>query len=112
MADEAALAEFEEDAAENLPVDARIAAGRMFALRDSVWTDLSHHDSLPVVEVEVYSATYFALLRALPELEQWFKAFDSVLVAGAKTSIKTVSTSTPAIRGPALQRLVQEFRGR
>jgi Ca-activated chloride channel family protein len=112
MADEAALEEFEEDAAENLPADARIAGGRMFALRDSVWTDVRHHDSLPVVEIEVYSTTYFELLRALPELEQWFKAFDSVLVAGTETSIKTVSTSTPAISGRALERLVHEFRGR
>ena len=90
----------------------KVSAGRMFVLRDSVWTDVAHRDSLPVVEIELYSSTYFELLRALPELERWFKAFDSVLVAGTKTSIKTVSSGAPAVEGRALERLVREFRGR
>jgi Ca-activated chloride channel family protein len=112
MADEVSLFEYEEDAAENMPADARLEAGRTFTLVDSVWTDVGHRDSLPVVEIELYSPTYFDLLQALPELEQWFKAFDSVLVAGAETSIKTVASKAPAIRGRALERLVREFRGR
>ena len=89
-----------------------LSTGRMFVLRDSVWTNVAHHDSLPVVEIELYSSTYFELLRALPELERWFKTFDRVLVAGTKTSIKTVSSDAPAVEGRALERLVQEFRGR
>src|SRR2546430_12080549 len=43
--------------------------GRLFVWRDSVWTDIAHSDSLRVVNVAAYSDAYFALLRALPELE-------------------------------------------
>ena len=68
--------------------------------------------ALPVVEVELYGATYFELLRHLPELERWLIEFEHVLVAGANTSIKIVSTSVPPIEGIALGRLVREFRGR
>ncbi len=106
------LNEMEERAAGANDEDTRVAAGRMFVLRDSVWTDVTHHDSLSVVEIEAYSTTYFELLRSLPELERVFKLFDNVLVAGASTSIKIVSTNAPAVLGAALERLVREFRGR
>ena len=109
---EADLNEMEERAAGADDEDTKVAAGRMFVLRDSVWTDVTHHDSLSVVEIEAYSTTYFELLRSLPELERVFKLFDNVLVAGASTSIKIVSTNAPAVLGAALERLVREFRGR
>lgn len=112
VADESALAEMEEQMSADLRGATRLVAGRVFALRDSVWTDLTHRENQPVVEIELYSATYFELLRALPELEQWFKAFDGVLVAGASTSIKTASTKAPALSRAAIARLVREFRGR
>ncbi len=110
---EADLNEMEDRAAfSNSDESVKLSAGRMFVLRDSVWTDVAHRDSLPVVEIELYSSTYFELLRALPELERWFKAFDNVLIAGTTTSIKTVSSGAPAVEGRALERLVREFRGR
>ena len=40
--------------------------GRLFIMRDSTWTDLSHGDSLHVVSIAAYSEAYFALLKALP----------------------------------------------
>src|SRR5256886_6744284 len=46
----------------------RRVGGRLFVRRDSVWTDVAHSDSLPVVRVAAFSDAYFALLRALPEL--------------------------------------------
>src|SRR2546430_2400916 len=46
----------------------RRVGGRLFVRRDSVWTDVAHGDSLPVVRVAAFSDAYFALLRALPEL--------------------------------------------
>src|SRR5439155_23307283 len=44
----------------------RRVGGRLFVRRDSVWTDVAHGDSLPVVQVAAFSDAYFALLRALP----------------------------------------------
>jgi hypothetical protein len=86
-------------------------AGRWFALQDGVWVDRAHSDSLPVVEIELYSETYFELLRYLPELERWLTAMERVLVAGSNTSLEMVSTHAPPVTGAALGRLVREFRG-
>ncbi|HWC72983.1 MAG TPA: VIT domain-containing protein, partial [Gemmatimonadales bacterium] len=64
------------------------AGGRLFILRDSTWTDLSHGDSLRVVTVLPYSDAYFALLKALPELREAAALEPAVLVAGRHASIK------------------------
>src|SRR5260370_16558315 len=42
--------------------------GRLFILRDSVWTDLGHKEGQRVVRVAPFSEAYFALLPALPPL--------------------------------------------
>ena len=105
------LDRLEEQMASEADDKLRFAGGRGFTLQDGVWTDPTHHDSLRVVDVELYSETYFALLRRLPELEQWFADFERVLVAGVHASIRVVADQTPAVRGADLDRLVHEFRG-
>ena len=105
------LVALDEHAAGPTETDARIVAGRWFTLQDSVWVDHAHSDSLPVVEIELYSKTYFELLRYLPELERWLTTMERVLVAGSRTSIKTVTTPATPVTGVALGRLVREFRG-
>src|SRR5436309_11787358 len=62
--------------------------GRMFAWRDSTWTDIAHGDSLRVVEVAAFSDAYFALLRAIPELMKPATLEPAVLVAGRRVSVK------------------------
>src|SRR3989454_298366 len=66
----------------------RRLGSRLFVLRDSVWTDIAHKDSLRVVKVAAFSDAYFALLRALPELVQAAALEPAVLVAGRRASIK------------------------
>src|SRR5438309_1156618 len=63
--------------------------GRVFAWRDSTWTDIAHRDSLRVVEVAAFSDAYFALLRAIPELMKPATLEPAVLVAGRRVSIKS-----------------------
>jgi len=38
-------------------------------MRDGTWTDLGHGDSLRLVTIAPYSDAYFALLKALPDLQ-------------------------------------------
>ena len=88
----------------------RRLGGRMFVLRDSVWTDIAHGDSLPVVNVAAFSDAYFALLRGLPELAQAATLEPTVVVAGGRVSIKIgVSGKTDWASGE-LAKLVSDFR--
>ena len=105
------LVALDERAAGTTEADARIVGGRWFTLLDGVWVDRTHSDSLPVVEIELYSKTYFDLLRYLPELERWLTTMERVLVAGSRTSLQTVTTHATPVTGAALGRLVREFRG-
>src|SRR5438034_187878 len=84
---------------------------RLFVLRDSVWTDVRHGDSLRVVRVAPFSDAYFALLRALPELVKPAALAPAVLVAGRRVSIKIESGGKTAWADGDLERLVREFRG-
>ena len=84
---------------------------RLFVLRDSVWTDTRHGDSLRVVRVAPFSDAYFALLRALPELVKPAALAPAVLVAGRRVSIKIESGGKTAWADGDLERLVREFRG-
>src|SRR5206468_7963391 len=62
--------------------------GRLFIMRDSIWTDLGHGDSLQVVSIAPYSEAYFAVLKALPDLRDVAALEPGVLVAGRRVSIK------------------------
>src|SRR5687768_9679444 len=67
---------------------ARVVAGRSFTLRNGVWEDAAHTRAKRVVNVEPYSAAYFALLRALPELGPVLRELDTATVAGARVSLR------------------------
>jgi len=84
--------------------------GRLFIWRDSTWTDVSHGDSLRVVNVAPYSEAYFALLRAMPDLGQVAALEPAVLVAGRRASIKIEAGGKTAWRAGELDALVRDFR--
>lgn len=88
----------------------RRLGGRMFVLRDSIWTDIAHGDSLPVVNVAAFSDAYFALLRALPELVQAATLEPAVLVAGRRVSIKIEAGGKTTWTDGELAALVRDFR--
>jgi hypothetical protein len=89
----------------------RQIGGRLFVLRDSIWTDLRHAESARVVTVTPYSDAYFALLRALPELVKPAALEPGVLVAGGRISIKIGGGGETTWRAGELERIVREFRG-
>jgi Ca-activated chloride channel family protein len=84
--------------------------GRLFILRQDVWTDLRHADSLSVTKVEPFSDAYFALLRMLPELGHAVALTPAVLVAGRRVSIEIAAGGRTGWRAGELERLVKEFR--
>jgi Ca-activated chloride channel family protein len=91
---------------------ARAVAGRTFRERDGVWEDVLHQTGKRVVEVRAYSAAYFELLRALPELKGYVSELPQVLVAGAGVSVRVhAERGQERLTAEALAKLVRDFRG-
>lgn len=91
--------------------EVRRAGGRVFTLAEGVWTDVSHGDSLRVLSVAPYSAAYFALTRALPELAPSLGVGESLLVAGRRVSLKVVDGGRTSLTAAELRAFVRDFRG-
>jgi Ca-activated chloride channel family protein len=87
------------------------AGGRVFALTAGVWTDVNHSDSLRVLMVAPYSAAYFAVTRALPDLAASLTVGDTVLVAGRQASLKVAPGGRDKLSDSELREFVRAFRG-
>ncbi len=114
-ANEQELAEAEAQLADEVlkgtgagPRDA--VGGRFFELRGDVWTDLTHRADAEVVTVRAYSAAWFELLEALPELEAVLRKHENVVVAGAAVSVQVGADGLDTFDAGALDRLVDDFR--
>jgi len=70
----------------------RHAGDRTFVQRDSVWTDTRFHEGMRIVRVQAFSAAYFVLVQAMPDLRSAFAIGDKVLVAGRQVAVEV----TPA----------------
>lgn len=89
---------------------ARHVAGRLFQERDGVWTDLARADTVPTLDIAPYSAAYFALLRAAPELAPYLQAFEQVLVAGRGINIRVKGGGEERLAPGHVSRVVRAFR--
>lgn len=89
----------------------RRAGSKMFRLVGQAWVDVAHRDSLTVTAIAPFSDAYFALARALPELNQYLSIGDEILVAGKRGSIKITAGGLRHWQGSQLQRVVQSYRG-
>jgi Ca-activated chloride channel family protein len=107
-ADEAAVAGLAKDARAK---EARTVSGRIFTLQNGVWTDVAHEDSLRVVSVAPYSDAYFALVRAIPELGQYMKLGDEIIIAGRTASIRVTQGGARTLSAQELSAAVKGFRG-
>lgn len=88
----------------------RVVGSRRFEQRGTQWADVSQQ-SQRVVTVEAFSAAYFALLKALPELRDVSQLGDDVLVAGRRASIRIQRTGQSTMAGNEMTQLVRDFRG-
>jgi hypothetical protein len=97
--------------------DVRAVGGRLFAMRDGVWTDAAHTalsngptSTNRVIRVKSFTAAYFELLRALPELEPVLRELTEVVVAGERVSVRVGSEGMESISPSELAQLVADFR--
>jgi Ca-activated chloride channel family protein len=88
----------------------RVLAGRVFVLDEGVWTDEDHTEDKVVVEVKVFSAVYFQLVEALPEIGAMLKEFDRTVIAGAAVSLRVTDKGIEDLTDEALKQLVRRFR--
>lgn len=91
--------------------EVRRAGGRLFRRQGDVWTDVAHADSLRVVTVAPFSAAYFAVTRALPELREALAVADQALVAGRRASLAVGPTGRTTLAEAELRAFVRDFRG-
>ena len=83
MADSAASAD-----AARAGIQQRRHGGRIFQLVDGVWTDVRVSDQIKRVKIKPYSAAYFKLVEALPEIRELLSIGEKVVVAGRSIAIE------------------------
>ncbi len=84
---------------------------KLFRQSSGTWIDLAQIDSLPVTEVAAYSEAYFALARALPEINEYLSIGNDVLLAGKSGSIRIHAAGARTWQPGQLTRLVRAYRG-
>lgn len=89
----------------------RVVAGRVFALRDGVWTDLSAEAATRTLRIQPFSEAYFELIRLLPELEPILSELDSVSVGGGNLTLVFAADGGARLTGDR-SALVRDFRAR
>ena len=88
----------------------RVIGSRRYQQRGAQWSDVGHR-AQRVVNIEAFSAAYFALLQALPELRDASTLGDDVLVAGKTVSIRFQRTGQARLAGSEVMQLAKAFRG-
>ncbi|HEX6058314.1 MAG TPA: VIT domain-containing protein [Gemmatimonadaceae bacterium] len=94
------------------PGESRRVGDRIFRLANGRWTDARYTSGMTVRAVRPYSAAYFDLLRAIPELAEIFALGDQVLAAGGSIAIEVASTGAESLSRAELERIEREWRGR
>jgi Ca-activated chloride channel homolog len=90
----------------------RLVAGRAFEQVEGRWVDRLHREELSVVEVEPYSAAWFALLDALPELSNWWSEVEEGIVAGRAVSVGVREGGARTLPSGEVARIARDFRAR
>ncbi|HSW28682.1 MAG TPA: VIT domain-containing protein [Longimicrobiales bacterium] len=90
---------------------ARAVAGRIFRMDAGVWKDAAHPADREPVRVKAYSAAYFRLLEALPELRAILGQLGSALVSGGRVSLLVGDEGAEALTEAKMRDIVTGFRG-
>lgn len=99
-----------EMAANSTNANVRMIAGRTFHNVNGTWTDTNGAGSAKLLTVKPFSNAYFALLRALPELEPYWKAFTAVQVSGRNLSVSLAPNGAAELSARQIADAVKEFR--
>ena len=89
----------------------RRIGGRVFILRDSVWTDAGQRDTLDVITIAPYSTAWFALARALPEVRPFLGGDEAILIAGKRASVRVAADGRTTWAPGKLDAFVKAYRG-
>jgi hypothetical protein len=95
--------------------ETRRVGGRLFRLADGVWTEAPTPDGVSparVVEIALYSAAYFDLLGALPELVPIVSALERVEVRGEGVTLRLAGGGRESLSADELAALARGFRER
>ncbi len=76
----------------------RRAANRMFDRQSdaAAWVDRGYKDGMRRIRIQAYSAAYFEVLNAMPELRDAFALGDHVIVAGRAVAIEVTTDADAA----------------
>jgi len=83
----------------------RRVGARVFALRGETWTDLRRTESTRTVKVKSFSAAYFKIIDAIPELREVFALGDKVVVTGRDVAIEIGPAGAETISDSELKRI-------
>jgi hypothetical protein len=90
----------------------RQVGGRLFQQKAGVWTEASRGGAEPRnVQVKLYSAAYFDVLEALPELTTLLSQLGQVEVRGERVTLRFVGEGRESIGSEELLGLSRDFRG-
>ena len=87
----------------------RRAGNHLFARRGDRWADVSFKEGTKVVRIKPYSAAYFALLDAIPELRGSLAVGERVLVSGAHVSIEVSADGVSQLGDAELRSLKEQW---
>ena len=92
--------------------DVKRAGGRVLALKDGVWTDLAHTDSLKVTTIAPMSKAWFALVAARPALTAALAQGHPLVLAGKRASLKVADDGRSEWGAGEMERFLREFEGK
>ena len=87
----------------------RRSGNKLFAMRDSIWTDTGLKDSMARVKVRPYSAAYFRILELLPELREPLALGERLIVAGRSIAIEITPTGAESLSDSDLRSLQSKW---
>jgi Ca-activated chloride channel family protein len=91
-------------------VDALKRAGnRIFAHRNDRWTDISYKPETKIVKIKPYTAAYFAVLDAIPDLRVAFAVGDKVLVSGKRIAVEVSPDGADTLGAAELRSLKEQW---
>jgi Ca-activated chloride channel homolog len=90
----------------------RTVAGRVFEQAHGRWVQAGTGEGVREVPIRLYTAAYFSLLAAAPELRAVLAELEQVTVAGATVAFRFGDEGRESLSREEAARLVAEFRGR
>jgi Ca-activated chloride channel family protein len=88
---------------------AKRAGNHLFARRNGRWTDVAFKEGTRIVKIKAYTAAYFKVLDAIPELRESFAVGEKVLVAGKHVAIEISDTGAEQLGDAELRTLKEQW---